>query len=87
MQRDASPLPFVLPARLGKARPRVKERLEIARVRVAREGAHLIATPHDNQASGAATALADSDGLALLTPGQGTWEAGAEIDVIRWNDV
>ncbi len=87
MQRDASPLPFVLPAQLGKARPRVKERLEIARVRITRQGAHLCATPHDNQASGAATALADSDGLALLAPGSGTWDVGAQVDIIRWTDV
>lgn len=87
MQRDAQPLPFVVPARLGKARAKAKDRLEIARVRLTRDGANLVATPHDNQASGAATALAESDGLALLPPGDGTWEAGASVDVIRWNDV
>ncbi len=87
MQRDAAPLPFVLPAQLGAARPRVKERLEIARVRLARHGARLVAMPHDNQASGAATALAESDGLALLAAGAGTWDEGAEIDVIRWSDL
>jgi len=87
MQRDASPLPFVIPAKLGKARARVKDRLEIARIRLTREGTSLIATPHDNQASGAATALADSDGLALLAQGDGKWEVGSNVDVVRWNDV
>lgn len=87
MQRDASPLPFVIPVQLGKARPRVKERLEIARVRLVRQGTRLVAMPHDNQASGAATALADSDGVALLPPGTGTWDVGAEVDVVRWSDL
>jgi molybdopterin molybdotransferase len=87
MQQDASPLPFVIPATLAAPRPRVKERLEVARVTLALEGDALVATVAQNQASGAATTLAHSDGVMMLAAGEGTAPAGAPVKIIRWSDV
>jgi molybdopterin molybdotransferase len=41
----------------------------------------------DNQASGAATSLATSDGLCAIEPGLGSLEAGVTVDFLRWADL
>jgi molybdopterin biosynthesis enzyme len=46
----------------------------------------LAARVHDNQASGSATSLASSDGLAFIPAGEGSLDAGAFVDFLRWSD-
>jgi molybdopterin molybdotransferase len=87
MQGDQKPLPLVLPAKLGAARARVKERLEVARITLAVEGDALVAHVPQNQASGAATTLAHSDGVMMMPAGDGTAPAGTIVRVVRWCDV
>jgi molybdopterin biosynthesis enzyme len=86
MQGDARPLATPLRASLAKGRKRQADRLELLRATLRREGDSTLATPHDNQASGAATSLALSDGLAFIEPGQGLIEAGTLVDFVRWDD-
>lgn len=87
LQGDARPLPMPLRARLGAARKRSPDRLELVRATLALEGDELVARAHDNQSSGSATSLASSDGLLFVTPGDGALEAGAPVDFVRWSDV
>ena len=87
LQGDAHPRPTVLPARLGSARPRSPDRLEFVRAALCVEGGALVARAHDNQSSGATTSLANSDGLAIVPPGEGPLAAGAAVDFLRWSDV
>jgi len=87
MQGDERPHPMRLRAHLSAARRRSADRLELLRATLLREDAKLVAVAHDNQASGAATSLAKSDGLALVPPGEGSLEAGAAVDFVRWVDV
>lgn len=87
MQGDAHPCPMPLVARLAPpGRKRSPERLELvrAKLRVDRDG--LVAHVHDNQSSGAATSLADSDGIALIAPGDGELGPGAFVSCVRWSD-
>jgi molybdopterin molybdotransferase len=86
LQGDAEPLAKPSPARLCVARSRPTDRLELARAQLeAREGS-LWAAIHPNQASGASTSLAASDGLCLIPPGSGSIEAGSPVDFLRWID-
>lgn len=87
MQGDLRPYPIPLCARLPAARRRSTDRVELLRATVRREGPTLLAVPDDNQASGAATSLATSDGLAIVPPGDTPIESGAPVDFIRWDDV
>lgn len=87
LQGDRRPMPIPLPAALGAARKRSPDRVELLRASLAVERGHLVARPHDNQASGAATSLAVSDGLAVVAPGQGPIEAGAAVDFLQWGDL
>jgi molybdopterin molybdotransferase len=86
LQADARPLAVPLRVALSKARKRQAERLELVRATLRREGDSTVAIAHDNQASGAATSLALSDGLAFIEPGQGHIEAGTLVDFVRWDD-
>jgi molybdopterin molybdotransferase len=86
MQGDARPAPLTLRARLASSRKRSPDRLEFARATLRRGGDQLVVELHDNQASGAATSLAHSDGLAFLPPGDSALETGAWIDFLRWSD-
>jgi molybdopterin molybdotransferase len=86
MQGDAQPLPMPLVARLPTARKRSADRLEFVRATLRVEAGVLTADAHDNQASGSATNLAHSDGVALVRPGHEALEAGAFVDFIRWRD-
>ncbi|HXX68119.1 MAG TPA: gephyrin-like molybdotransferase Glp [Polyangiaceae bacterium] len=87
MQGDERPSPMPLCAHLAAARKRSVDRIELLRAELRRENAVLVVFPHDNQASGAATSLAKSDGVAVIAPGEGLIEAGAPVDFIRWADV
>jgi molybdopterin molybdotransferase len=87
LQGDARPRPLALPVRLGRARARSPDRLEFVRSWLRVESGALAAVAHDNQASGATTSLASSDGLAVVPPGDTAIPAGASIDFLRWVDV
>ncbi len=47
----------------------------------------MVARAHDNQASGAATSLARSDGLAIVPVSAEALDPAALIDFLRWNDL
>jgi molybdopterin molybdotransferase len=86
LQGDARPIATPLRARLASSRKRWPDRLELVRAMLQLDGGTLVARVHDNQASGAATSLASSDGLAFVPAGEGTLEAGAFVDFLRWSD-
>jgi molybdopterin molybdotransferase len=86
MQRDARPMATPLRARMASSRLRSPDRLELVRATLQLDGGQLSARVHDNQSSGAATSLASSDGLALVPAGEGTIDAGAFVDFLRWSD-
>jgi molybdopterin molybdotransferase len=87
LQGDGRPRPLAFPARLAASRRRSPDRREFVRARLAVEGRELVAIAHDNQASGATTSLASSDGLAVVVPGETALEAGAPVDFLRWSDM
>jgi molybdopterin molybdotransferase len=87
LQGDARATPTALPVQLAQARRRSPDRLEFVRAKLGRSGDALVARIHDNQASGAATSLAGSDGLALVPPGDSPLETGASLDFVRWVDM
>jgi molybdopterin molybdotransferase len=86
MQGDSRPRAMPLRVHLAASRKRSPDRLELVRATLHEAGDRLSARAHDNQASGAATSLAFSDGLALVPPGAGPIEAGAVVDFVRWSD-
>ena len=87
LQGDARPLPLALPVRTDGARKRSPDRLELVRAQLRVEGGALVVRAHDNQASGAATSLASSDGLAFVPPGPDALPDRAPVDFVRWSDV
>jgi molybdopterin molybdotransferase len=94
LQGDLRPLPFALPAVWAGPPPRGGDRTEFVRVTLGTtpgDGRRLTARPHGNQASGAATSLAASEGLARLPPtppgAARGGEGNAEVDVVRWSDL
>jgi molybdopterin molybdotransferase len=87
LQGDARPIPMALPVRFDSTRRRSPDRLELVRARLHVEGNALVARPHDNQASGAVTSLASSDGLAFVPPGDGPVASGTTVDFVLWSDV
>jgi len=87
MQGDARPLPRPTRVRLATPRRRSTDRLELVRATLDLDGDLPTARVHDNQSSGAATSLAQSDGLAFIPPGDGALEAGTTVDFVRWSDV
>jgi molybdopterin molybdotransferase len=86
MQGDARPVAMLLRARLASPRKRSPDRLELVRAMLQLDGGTLAARVHDNQASGSATSLASSDGLAFVPAGEGILQAGAFVDFLRWSD-
>jgi molybdopterin molybdotransferase len=86
MQGDARPVPMLVRAPLAATRPRVADRLELVRAALVLDDGVIVARPHDNQASGAATSLASSDGLAFVPPGREPMAAGTLVDFVRWTD-
>jgi molybdopterin molybdotransferase len=87
LQGDARPHALRLPVQLAAPRKRSPERLEFVRASLEVEAGVLWARVHDNQSSGAATNLASSDGLALVSAGPGVADVGAVVDFVRWSDV
>ncbi|HEY3816365.1 MAG TPA: gephyrin-like molybdotransferase Glp [Polyangiaceae bacterium] len=86
MQGDARPVPLPLRARLSASRKRSPDRLELCRAMLQLDNGMLTAHVHDNQASGSATSLASSDGLAFLPAGEGAIDAGGFVEFLRWSD-
>ena len=86
LQGDRAPVAAPLPAVLSHALTRSPGRTEFVRVSLARRGAELVATPLDNQASGAIVALAACDGLAIIDASVATLPAGAPVLVLRLAD-
>jgi molybdopterin molybdotransferase len=86
LQGDLAPSPILLPAELAADRRRSPDRVEFVRATLAARDGRLIATAHDNQASGAATSLAASDGLVVVPAGEGPMAAGTRVDFLRWSD-
>jgi molybdopterin molybdotransferase len=87
LQGDRQAVAPVLRAQLGADRKRTPERLEAVRAALRVDGDRMVVQAHDNQASGAATSLAQSDGLAFVPPGEGPLAAGSVVDFVRWTDV
>jgi molybdopterin molybdotransferase len=86
LQGDARPCAVPLKARLSASRKRGPDRLEFVRARLQIAADGLVALADDNQASGAATSLATSDGMAFIPPGTQVLEAGTVVDFLRWAD-
>jgi molybdopterin molybdotransferase len=86
LQGDVKPAPLLLPARLAESRRRSPDRVEFVRATLAAEDGALVASAHGNQASGAATSLANSDGLVVVPAGEGPIAAGTAVDFLRWSD-
>jgi molybdopterin molybdotransferase len=86
LQGDARPIPTPLRAQLQTARKRSPDRLELVRATLAVRDGVVVAEPHDNQASGTATSLAHSDGLAFIPPGDVPLPSGTTVDFVRWAD-
>jgi molybdopterin molybdotransferase len=87
LQGDAGPLPLALRLPVAAGRARSPDRVELLRASLSHDGAGgLVVRAHDNQASGAATSLARSDGLAMVPPGPHALAAGTPVDFFRWND-
>jgi len=87
MQGDAHPLPMAFAVGLDRGRRRSPDRMEFVRATLHVADGTIVAHAHDNQASGAATSLATSDGLAMVPPGGTPLEPAARVDFVRWNDV
>lgn len=86
LQGDRQPSPLLWPARLAESRRRSPDRVEFVRATLAAEDGALVASAHGNQASGAATSLASSDGLVVVPSGDGPIAAGTAVDFLRWSD-
>ena len=86
LQGDAKPTPMRLRVALASRRQRSTDRLELVRAVLRLDAGVLTAHAHDNQSSGAATSLAQSDGVAFVLPGDSAIEAGETLDFVRWGD-
>ena len=86
LQGDTHPIAQPLRVRLAASRSRSSDRLELVRASLRRDGDTLSAWVHENQASGAATSLASSDGIAFVPAGATPIEAGVFVDFVRWSD-
>jgi molybdopterin molybdotransferase len=86
LQGDTHPFAPALPATIASARKRSVDRVEFVRARLRTGDGILIVEAHDNQASGSAINLADSDGLAIVMPGEAPLREGSIVDFLRWND-
>ena len=86
LQGDTRPIAQPLRVRLAASRSRSSDRLELVRASLRHDGDVLAACVHENQASGAATSLASSDGVAFVPAGGTAIDAGVFVDFVRWSD-
>jgi molybdopterin molybdotransferase len=85
LQGDSSALPVPMEARASRDIPHSPGRLDFVRVTVTRGEGGLVATPMQNQASGASTSMAGADALALIAATRGPVIAGETLDIL-WLD-
>ena len=87
MQGDLAPFGPRTKARLATPVARSNDRLEVARASFQFESDGVLeARAHSQQASGAATSLAGSDGLILVPAGAEPAPVGLVVDAHRWAD-
>ncbi len=86
LQGDEHPLPPTLTLPLAAPYKKKAGRLEFVRARLEQGPGGPVVRPLDNQASGALTALAWSDALALIPLEAERLEAGASVEVVRLRD-
>jgi len=82
MQGDARPLPTLHRARMARAHAHDPGRLELARATVSQDEHGLVVSTLTNQASGAATSMAQADAIAFIPSDATGISAGAEVDVV-----
>ena len=87
LQGDARPTPPLHRARMTRAHAHDPGRLELARASVTHTDGGLIATTFGNQASGAATTMAQADGIVLVPEDATGIAAGDEVDVLLLEDL
>ncbi len=87
MQGDARPFPPLVRARMTHARAHDPGRLELARAVVSRDERGACVTTFGNQASGAATTMAQADALAFIPADAASVAAGDEVDVLHLSDL
>ena len=87
LQGDRAPVPAFVPLPLAAPLAHKPGRLEFVRVSLEPRGGRLSVVPFDNQASGALTSMAWSNGLALLGAEVDALPAGALVEVLRFQDL
>lgn len=87
MQGDAKPFPGYAKARMARAHAHDPGRLELARAVISHGADGLIATTLGNQASGAATTMAQADALVLIPEDATGVGAGDEVDVLLMSEL
>ena len=85
MQGDTHPVARVTRVRAGSSLS-PSSRTEILRGRTHVEGNEIWFDAHPNQSSGAVTSVAESDGIAFVSPGEVPRDRGTWIDFVRWVD-
>jgi len=83
LEGDRAPAPSEAPwpARAGHGLQGASGRMQYARVRLRRRGAHLVAEPVATQSSGVLRSLTDADALAVLLPDRSP-QPGDPVDVL-----
>lgn len=87
MQGDAHPFPTARRARMAHDYAHDRGRTEFVRATMSHHDGRLVVSPLDNQASGAVTAMAKADVLALVPADVDEVPAGAEVDVLFMGDL
>jgi molybdopterin molybdotransferase len=87
MQGDTRPFPSFARAKMTRAHAHDPGRLEFARAIVAQADSGLVATTLGNQASGAATTMAQADALVCIPEHATGVAAGEEVDVLLLSDL
>jgi molybdopterin biosynthesis enzyme len=77
---------MAIPARANAPRVRAADRVEFVRAVLRTQDGALVAFANDNQASGAATSVARSDGLMVVPAGDHPLAAGSPVEFLRWAD-
>lgn len=86
LQGDARPVPPLHRARMTRAHAHDPGRLELARATVSHGAGGLTVTTLGNQASGAATTMAQADAIVFVPEDATGLPAGAEVDVLLLSD-
>ena len=87
IQGDTKAYPGYVRARMTRAHAHDPGRLELARATVSRDASGLLVTTFGNQASGAATTMAQADALVIVPEDATGLGAGDEVDVLLLSDV